>query len=282
MPRALLAVLLLRANGVVPSDRLVEELWAGEPPASGIKGLRVHVSRLRRSLAAARSDSAEERLVTTAGGYLLRVGPDELDADRSECLIAEGRSLVAAGEMEQALAAFCAALELWRGPILSDFQYDAFAQADIARLGALRAIVLEERIAVEVILGRETRVLGELESLVQGVPISRTAARSADARSVPSWTAGRRAGGLPRGPVRAGRRARDRALRRAAAAARSDPRPGPGAARERFSSVEGDRRGGWDERCLPDPGGTPSRASAGACDSARRPTAGAHRADRAR
>jgi hypothetical protein len=40
-------------NEVVPSDRLVEELWAGEPPASGIKGLQVHVSRLPRSLAAA-------------------------------------------------------------------------------------------------------------------------------------------------------------------------------------------------------------------------------------
>ena len=170
MPRALLAVLLLRANEVVPSDRLVEELWAGGPPASGIKGLQVHVSRLRRSLAAARSDSAEERLVTTAGGYLLRVAPDELDTDRSECLIAEGRALVAAGEMEQALAKFCAALELWRGPILSDFQYDAFAQADIARLSELRAIALEERLAVEVMLGHETRVLGELESLTREYP----------------------------------------------------------------------------------------------------------------
>jgi DNA-binding SARP family transcriptional activator len=167
MPRALLVVLLLRPNEVVASDRLVKELWAGEPPPSGTKGLQLHVSRLRHALVAGRSDPSDEQLVTTAGGYLLKIGPDELDADRCERLIAEARSLVAAGRMEQSLAVFSAALELWRGPVLSDFRYDAFAQAEIARLGELRAAALEERITVEVMLGRETQVLGELERLVR-------------------------------------------------------------------------------------------------------------------
>jgi hypothetical protein len=97
MPRVLLVVLLLRPNEVIRSDRLVEDLWAGEPPPCGTKGLQVHVSRLRHALAAGRSDPHHERLVTTAGGYLLKVGPDELDATRCERLIAEARSLVAAG-----------------------------------------------------------------------------------------------------------------------------------------------------------------------------------------
>ena len=56
--------------------------------------------------------------------------------------VPEARSLVAAGRIEQSLAVFSAALELWRGPVLSDFQYDAFAQAEIARLGELRAAAL--------------------------------------------------------------------------------------------------------------------------------------------
>ena len=86
MPRALLVVLLLRPNEVVASGRLVEELWAGEPPPSGTKGLQVHVSRLRHALVAGRSDPSDEQLVTTAGGYLLKIGPDELDADRCERL----------------------------------------------------------------------------------------------------------------------------------------------------------------------------------------------------
>ncbi len=168
MPRAVLALLLLRANEVVSSDRLVEELWAGAPPASGARGLHVHVSRLRRALAASHSDPDGERLLTTAGGYLLRVGPEELDVQRCERLIGEGRSLLAAGRPDQALAALSGAVELWRGDVLADFQYDAFAQGEIARLGELRAAVLEERIAVEMqatpLIGRE-RELAELITL---------------------------------------------------------------------------------------------------------------------
>jgi len=93
MPRAVLAVLLLRANEVVSSDQLVEALWAGAAPASGAKGLHVHVSRLRRALAAGDSDQDGERLVTTAGGYVLRVGPEELDVQRCERLIGEGKTI---------------------------------------------------------------------------------------------------------------------------------------------------------------------------------------------
>jgi len=170
MPRAVLALLLLRANEVVSSDQLVEELWAGAPPASGAKALHVHVSRLRRALAASHSDPDGERLVTTASGYVLRVGPDELDVQRCERLIGEGRSLLAAGRPEQALVALSGAVEMWRGDVLADFRYDGFAQAEIARLGELRAAVLEERIAVEMLLGREAQVLSELELLVRDYP----------------------------------------------------------------------------------------------------------------
>ena len=170
MPRAVLAILLLRANEVVSSDRLVEELWAGAPPASAAKGLHVHVSRLRRALGAGHPDPGGERLVTATGGYLLRIGPDELDVQRCERLIGEGRSRLAAGRPHEALAALSGAVELWRGDVLADFQYDAFAQAEIARLGELRVAVLEERIAVEMLLGREAQVLGELERLVREYP----------------------------------------------------------------------------------------------------------------
>ncbi|MGA2469640.1 MAG: BTAD domain-containing putative transcriptional regulator [Solirubrobacteraceae bacterium] len=170
MPRTVLAILLLRANEVVSSDRLVEELWAGAPPASAAKGLHVHVSRLRRALAASPPGLGGERLVTAAGGYLLRIAPDELDVQRCQRLIGEGRSLLAAGDLDRALAALNAALELWRGEVLCDFEYDGFAQAEIARLGELRAAVLEERVAVEMLLGRQAQVLGELERLVREYP----------------------------------------------------------------------------------------------------------------
>ena len=170
MPRTVLAILLLRANEVVSSDRLVEELWAGAPPASSAKGLHVHVSRLRRALAAGHPDPGGERVLTAAGGYLLRIAPDELDVERCTRLIGEGHALLAAGRPDQALAALSGAVELWRGDVLADFQYDAFAQGEIARLGELRVAVLEERITIEMLLGRESQVLGELERLVRDYP----------------------------------------------------------------------------------------------------------------
>src|ERR1700756_4302850 len=135
VPRAVLALLLLRANEVVSSDQLVGG-----------------------------------RLGTTAGGYVLRVGPEELDVQRCERLIGEGRSLLAAGRRDQALAALSGAVELWRGGVLARFQYHGFAEGEIARLGELRAAVLEERIAVEMLLGREAQVLGELERLARDSP----------------------------------------------------------------------------------------------------------------
>src|SRR5437016_7744965 len=81
--RALLAMLLLRANEVVSSDRLIDELW-DEPPDSGFTALQVRVSQLRKALG-----PAAERLETKAPGYVLRVRPGELDLDRFSRLLHE-------------------------------------------------------------------------------------------------------------------------------------------------------------------------------------------------
>ncbi len=72
--RALLALLLIRANEVVPTDRLVEELWSGLPPPTAGKILQNNVSRLRKAIG--------DRLETRAPGYLLRIEGGELDRDR--------------------------------------------------------------------------------------------------------------------------------------------------------------------------------------------------------
>ena len=45
------------------------------------------------------------------------------------------------------------ALELWRGPPLEEFGYEAFAQSEIARLEELRLTLLEERIDAEIEVG---------------------------------------------------------------------------------------------------------------------------------
>ena len=71
-PRALRALLLLRANEVVPTDRLIEELWSGRPPATAGKVLQTYVSHLRKALGG-------DVLVTRPTGYELRVEPGALD-----------------------------------------------------------------------------------------------------------------------------------------------------------------------------------------------------------
>src|SRR2546423_14392361 len=82
--RALLALLLLHANEVLSSDRLIDELWNEEPPASGVTALQVRVSQLRKALGA-----AAERLETKPPGYVFHIGRDELDLERFSRLVDE-------------------------------------------------------------------------------------------------------------------------------------------------------------------------------------------------
>jgi DNA-binding SARP family transcriptional activator len=166
--RALLAILLLHANEVVSADRLVEDLWAGGPPATAAKGLHVHVSRLRGRLAAAAP--GEERLLTEPSGYRLHVAAGELDSAQFEGLLQRASGLIAAGSSEQAVELLGEALGLWRGAAFSGFEYEQFAQVEIARLSELRVVAVEQRIAAELELGRAELLIGELEQLVREHP----------------------------------------------------------------------------------------------------------------
>src|SRR5919197_5691034 len=77
--RALLAILLLHANEVVSTDRLIDTLWEDEPPETAQKALQVYVSGLRKAL-------GKERLETKAPGYRLVVDDRELDLERFQRL----------------------------------------------------------------------------------------------------------------------------------------------------------------------------------------------------
>jgi DNA-binding SARP family transcriptional activator len=128
--RALLALLLLEANRVVSSERLIEALWEEEPPETAAKALQVYVSQLRKLL-------GRQRLETKPPGYLLRLEQDELD-------LARFLRLREQGELAEALA-------LWRGPPLAEFAYQRFAQAEGARLEQLRLACLEERLELDLV-----------------------------------------------------------------------------------------------------------------------------------
>ena len=163
-PRALLAVLLLHPNEVVPTDRLIDDLWGEDSPEDAAAALRVNVSRLRKAL-------PDGVLSTRSPGYLVRIEPDALDLHRFERLVDEGRSLLARGLAVDASARLREALSLWRGPALADFAYESFAQAPIARLEEIRLAALELRIDADLALGRHDELVGEIEALVAEHPL---------------------------------------------------------------------------------------------------------------
>jgi YVTN family beta-propeller protein len=168
--RALLAILLLHRNEFISSDRLIEALWGEEPPPSAAKTLQVHVSRLRRALESTSLDSDEGVVVTHGSAYMIRVAPDQLDAERFERLVETADRALTEGEPEQAAERLREALELWHDPPLADFSYESFAQGEIARLEELHLTAIEERIDAELALGRHAQAIGELEVLVADHP----------------------------------------------------------------------------------------------------------------
>jgi DNA-binding SARP family transcriptional activator len=170
--RALLAILLTRANQVVSRDRLIDELFGEEPRESAGALLQVYVSRLRKALEPGRERRQQTGVVVTkAPGYLVRVGPDELDLARFERLAEEGRSALAGSAPEIARERLVEALALWRGPALADFALEPFAQGEARRLEELRLAAVEDRIDAELELGRHDALVGELESLIGANPL---------------------------------------------------------------------------------------------------------------
>jgi YVTN family beta-propeller protein len=148
--QALLAYLLLHANEVVPSGRLIDALWDERPPPTASKILQNAVSHLRKEL-------GDGRLLTRDPGYLLRVEQGELDLQRFERLASEGR-----GEE---------ALTLWRGPALLNLRDERFADDARRRLEDQRLAVLEDRIDHDLAAGRHAELVAELEQLVAENPL---------------------------------------------------------------------------------------------------------------
>ncbi|MEN8113316.1 MAG: BTAD domain-containing putative transcriptional regulator, partial [Actinomycetota bacterium] len=167
--RALLAVLVLHANEVVSTDRLLDLLWDDGIADGGLSRLRFQVSKLRDALDPGRSGDGSSAVVTESPGYLLRADPDDVDAIRFDRLVGEARHDVAAAP-DEALALFDEALGLWRGPVLAEFEYEEWAQPEIRRLNELRLGAAEDRLDVMLTLGRAGDVVAPAEALVAEYP----------------------------------------------------------------------------------------------------------------
>ena len=165
--RALLAVLLMHANEVVPRDVLIECLWGDRRATSSIHSLEVQVSRLRKILHAHDANA----LVTRPTGYMLGVGTSELDLLCFERLLEGGSLALSSGDAAKAAEELREALALWRGRPFEDVAYESFAQVEIERLDERRLSALEERIEADLALGRHAELVAELEALVRQHPL---------------------------------------------------------------------------------------------------------------
>jgi predicted ATPase/DNA-binding SARP family transcriptional activator len=163
--RALLAVLALHAGRAVPADQLVDALWGEEPPSAVRNGLQGLVSKLRRAL------GSTSLVAMRGGGYTLEVPPEAVDVHCFERLVAEGRIAAGGGNHEHAIELLAEADSLWRGDALAEFAYEEFASAEVSRLSEMRLAAVEERLDMELQLGRHRAVISELEALVTAHPL---------------------------------------------------------------------------------------------------------------
>jgi DNA-binding SARP family transcriptional activator len=160
---ALLALLLLHADRVVPMDRLIDDLWGEHVPESAQKMVQIFVSQLRKQL-------PDGLLRTRAPGYQVALAGHTLDLHEFEQLSTRGRDALRHGQVEEAAARLMEALALWRGPALAEFQ-EPFARVEGARLAEQQLACLEDRIEADLALDRHHELVAELEALVRRHPL---------------------------------------------------------------------------------------------------------------
>jgi DNA-binding SARP family transcriptional activator len=165
--QVVLAMLLLSPGRLVTVGRLLEAIYGADPPTTAKSQVQISISRLRRLLA----DHGADGVISTQGtGYVLRVGPGQLDAKRFSELVVAARAARDAGNRDRAVASYREALRLWRGAAL-DGMDSQLAQTAASGLDEQRIAVNSERLELELDLGRHHELVGELAELADQFPL---------------------------------------------------------------------------------------------------------------
>lgn len=164
--RAVLGYLLLHANQVVPTSRMLAALWDGQPPSTARKMVQNAVSAIRRTLAA--QDSNGAALVTHPPGYQFRVDPDLVDMHQFRRLAKAGRTAADPAEGKRLLRE---ALSLWRGRALADLVERGTTWSELAAVEDERLLAYEDCFDAELRCGRHREITPELEVLTEAEPV---------------------------------------------------------------------------------------------------------------
>lgn len=168
----LLAALLVRADEPVSSDDLMKEIWGTRAPRQTLAALHVYVSQLRKFLR--RPDRADSSIVTARGGYLLRLGADELDFSVFQALVSRGRDAQQAGRIHEACEDYEEALSLWRGPVLEDLRDGPIINGFVCWAEQARLECVERFVETGMELGRHREFVSYLYARIEELPLHET------------------------------------------------------------------------------------------------------------
>jgi DNA-binding SARP family transcriptional activator/tetratricopeptide (TPR) repeat protein len=163
----MLATLLLSADNVVSLGRLQEAIYGEELPPTSRSQVQSGIFSLRQLFAA----HGHSTVIATRGqGYTIQVGTEQLDSRRFEDLIAGARAARDQGQLDRAVAGYRDALRLWRGPALEGMDSQLLRGA-ASRLDGQRIAAIEDRVTLELELGRHHELVGELTELAGEFPL---------------------------------------------------------------------------------------------------------------
>jgi DNA-binding SARP family transcriptional activator len=171
--RTVLSLLLLRTNQVVMVDSLIRELWRDQPTRSAVTTVQTYIYHLRKLIARERIDTdGGVVLDSRSGGYVLRLRPEQLDAEVFKQLVDDGRRLIDEDRLADGSATLVRALALWKGAAAADVEMGPSLEAHAIHLEEQRIRALEMRIQADVALGRHRELIGELRYLVGTNPLN--------------------------------------------------------------------------------------------------------------
>ncbi|MFG2652119.1 BTAD domain-containing putative transcriptional regulator [Streptomyces sp. NPDC048436] len=170
--RQLLAALLIRPNVTVSNDALIRELWGDQLPATALAALRVYVSQLRKFLIRHGLDGRWCTLRTRAPGYQLQVNDGILDTVCFDRMCALAWESAEAGHIELASRQYREALALRRGPTLEDLPESPALAGTALLYDEAWMTALKRRVDLDLQLGRELELVGELRRLVAEDPLN--------------------------------------------------------------------------------------------------------------